>query len=136
MAMVEMAFVLPVLLLLVFAICEFGLMFSRWLTLSNAVREGARLAVVYRPPASCSEDGVRSEVQQRVASYANAGGVGIEPGDVYVGKDDDDNGGPCTGSSQPTLVRASFEHQFQVLPGIALLAPSITLQYESAMRNE
>ena len=50
MAMVEMVFVLPLLLLLVFAIAEFGLMFNRWLTLSNAVREGARGGVVYRGP--------------------------------------------------------------------------------------
>ena len=50
MAMVEMVFVLPLLILLVFAIAQFGLMFSRWLTLSNAVREGARDGVAFAGP--------------------------------------------------------------------------------------
>ena len=47
MAMVEMVFVLPVLLMVLFAIAQFGLMFNRWLTLSNAVREGVRAGVTW-----------------------------------------------------------------------------------------
>jgi len=45
-SIVETALVLPILLLLVMAIIDFGLMFNNYIVLSNASREGARLAAV------------------------------------------------------------------------------------------
>lgn len=45
-AMVEMALVLPLLLLLVFGIIEFGRIFNAYLVVNNASREGARYAAV------------------------------------------------------------------------------------------
>lgn len=41
-AAVEFALVLPVLILLVFGIMEFGLVFNRWLSVTHAAREGVR----------------------------------------------------------------------------------------------
>ena len=127
MAMVEMIFVLPVLLLIIFAIAEFGLMFQRWLTLSNAVREGARELVVFRSPATCNAGQVVTDVQNRVVTYANAGGVGIGNGDVQVN-------GACAGSGTAGTVSADFDFVLNVP-----FAPSlgtIPLSYSSQMRNE
>ncbi len=45
-AMVEMALVLPILLLLLCGILDFGWLFYNQLSLNNAAREGARYAVV------------------------------------------------------------------------------------------
>lgn len=45
-AMVEMALVLPVLILIVFGIVEFGRVFNSYLVVTNAAREAARLGVV------------------------------------------------------------------------------------------
>lgn len=45
-ALVEMAFVIPILLMLVFGITEFGRIFGTQLILSNSAREGARFAAV------------------------------------------------------------------------------------------
>ncbi len=45
-AMVEFALVLPIFLLVVFAIVDFGMGFHAWITVSNASREGARIGVV------------------------------------------------------------------------------------------
>lgn len=45
-ALLEFAIVLPVLLLLVMGILEFGWAFNGWITLTGAAREGARVAVV------------------------------------------------------------------------------------------
>lgn len=45
-AMVEMALVLPILLLLVFGIIEFGRVYNSYLEVTNAAREGARAGVV------------------------------------------------------------------------------------------
>lgn len=45
-AMVEFALVIPIFLLVVFAIVDFGMGFHAWITVSNASREGARIGVV------------------------------------------------------------------------------------------
>lgn len=45
-AMVEMALILPILILIVFGIIEFGRIFNTKLIVSNAAREGARYAAV------------------------------------------------------------------------------------------
>lgn len=45
-ALVEMAFVLPIMLLVLMGIFEFGSIFNTYLILTNASREGARVASV------------------------------------------------------------------------------------------
>jgi len=45
-SMVEMALILPILILLIFGIMEFGRIFNAYLIVTNAAREGARTAVV------------------------------------------------------------------------------------------
>jgi Flp pilus assembly protein TadG len=45
-AVVEMALVLPVLLMIVFAIVDFGRMYNAKITLTEAARDGARAAVL------------------------------------------------------------------------------------------
>ena len=59
--LVEFALVLPLLLLVVLGIAEFGFMFQRYEVVTNAAREGARLAVL---PGYTDAD-----VQARVAAY-------------------------------------------------------------------
>ena len=44
--LIEFALVLPILLLVFAGIVDFALMFQRFLTVSNAAREGARIAVL------------------------------------------------------------------------------------------
>lgn len=46
--MVEFALVIPVLLLLVMGIIQFGILFNNYVTLTDAVRAGARQAAVSR----------------------------------------------------------------------------------------
>jgi Flp pilus assembly protein TadG len=129
MAMVEMVFVLPLLILLVFAIAQFGLMFSRWLTLSNAVREGARVGVVFRGTvAECNAQAppVETQVRNAVKSYAQAGGIPLQDAAVNVN-------GQCAGSGTQLTVDASYPFTLDI--PFAHLDP-VTLRYSSAMRNE
>jgi hypothetical protein len=65
-ALVEFAMVLPLLLVLVFGIIDFGRAFQTWITLTNAAREGARLGTV-------SQDA--QAVVQRCQSTAGVSGV-------------------------------------------------------------
>jgi hypothetical protein len=44
--LIEMAFVLPILLLVVAGIIDFGFLFQRFVVVTNAAREGARVAVL------------------------------------------------------------------------------------------
>jgi Flp pilus assembly protein TadG len=51
-AMVEFALVLPVLLIVLLAILKFGLLFENYLTLTDAVRSGARTLAIGRGTAN------------------------------------------------------------------------------------
>jgi Flp pilus assembly protein TadG len=61
--MVEFALVLPILCLLLLAVIQFGIVFSNYVTLTDAVRAGARTGAVSRlaaAPATVTEAKVRS----------------------------------------------------------------------------
>ncbi|MGH3033277.1 MAG: TadE/TadG family type IV pilus assembly protein [Gaiellaceae bacterium] len=51
-AITELALVLPILAVLLFGIIQFGIVFNHYVTLTDAVRAGARKAVVSRQEAS------------------------------------------------------------------------------------
>ena len=65
--LIEAALVLPLLLLVVLGIMDFGLLFQRYEVLTNAAREGARVGVLpgYSP----------ADVKSRVEQYLDAGGL-------------------------------------------------------------
>ncbi len=52
--MTEFAVVLPVLMLVLFAVAQFGIVFNNYITLTDAVRAGARKAAVSRHESSPS----------------------------------------------------------------------------------
>ena len=61
-SLVELSLTLPILLILVFGIIDFGLGMRSYISLANSVREGARFAAVGNPagdPSDC--DGVTSD---------------------------------------------------------------------------
>ena len=65
--LIEMVVVTPLLLLLLFGIVDFGFMFQRYVVLTNAAMEGARVGVL---PGYSAVD-----AQTRATTYAAAGGV-------------------------------------------------------------
>jgi Flp pilus assembly protein TadG len=67
---VEFALVVPVLLMLIVAVADFALLFQSYQVATNAVREGARLAVL----PGYNANGYAT-VRTRVASYLAAGGA-------------------------------------------------------------
>ena len=58
--MVEMAIVLPVLLVVLIGIVQFGIAFNKYLTLTDAARAGARKAVVAHDAGACVSQGQSS----------------------------------------------------------------------------
>jgi len=101
-------------------------MFSRWLTLSNAVREGARLGVVWRLDCAGASPPVAQQVKDTVVTYARAGGLPLFDTDVTVG-------GVCDASGQPLDVTATYNFKLNI-PFAQL--DSIPISYKSIMRNE
>jgi Flp pilus assembly protein TadG len=85
-AIVELALTLPLLLLIVLGIFDFGLMFQRYEVVTNAAREGARVAVL--------PDYTAAQAVIHAQNYLAAGGVtgtvvstcggAISPGKICV----------------------------------------------------
>lgn len=126
--MVEMVIIMPLLFMLLFALVEFSVLFGRWQMLSNAAREGARTAVVFRSP--CNTATVEAEVRQRVKDYAVPLGITLSDGDISVT-------GVCGASDTSSSVNVAFPHTFSVLPNFAQsVSPTINLVGRSVMRNE
>jgi uncharacterized membrane protein YgcG len=75
---VEFALIVPLLLLLVFGIINFGILFSQQLTLNNAVREGDRRAVVNDATAARTCDGILASVKNDLS------GLALNPANVSV----------------------------------------------------
>lgn len=123
-----MLVVLPLLLMLLFGIAEFSVMFSRWQAVTNAAREGARTAVVYRAP--CDVDTVLDEVRSRVRSYTEPSGMIVTDAQIVIE-------GVCGSPITNSRVQVTVPYQFRVLSNIMpSLSPTINTVGDSVMRNE
>jgi len=81
-SMTEFALVLPLLALLLFGVIQFGLVFNNYLTLTDAVRAGARKAAVGRhedDPGGAAEAAVRNAATDLIESDLNVS-VTVNPG--------------------------------------------------------
>ncbi len=126
-SVVEMAIVLPLLLLLVFAIGEFGVAFTHWNSLTNATREGAREGVVFRNP--CVAGTIETLIDTTVESFANSSGLdGADITTTAVGA--------CTGTGTQLSVTSTTPYDYIVLDAFLGFAPTIILSARSVMRNE
>jgi Flp pilus assembly protein TadG len=124
---VEAVIVLPLMLMLMFGIAEFGISFTRWNSLTNAVREGARVGVVFRSP--CDAGPVTSLIETTVSDFADSSGIDVASINTAVT-------GACAGSGTQLTVAASVPYDFVALSALAGLAPSVNLSARTVMRNE
>ncbi|GAC1440589.1 MAG: hypothetical protein NVS3B26_10220 [Mycobacteriales bacterium] len=98
-AAVEFALVLPVLILVLFGIIEFGIAFAQELSLNAGAREGARLGVV--PGTDCA--GVTAATQSAAATISLPGSNVV----VTVGSGCSGSSAPCTVRGDPLVVTAA-----------------------------
>jgi Flp pilus assembly protein TadG len=133
-AMIEMALTLPLLLLLSVSVFEFGRAFQTWQVLTNATREGARVASL---PGTSDAD-----VSTRVQEYLEAGQLpSASFSSILIARDVMISiGGVDKSASQVTV---SYPFEFMVLQPVAgLVVPGtdvgepITLSVSATMRNE
>jgi Flp pilus assembly protein TadG len=137
-AMVEFAFVLPLLLLIFAGIVDFGFLFQRYQVITNAAREGARVGVLPGYDAA--------DVRQRVFDYVQEG-LNMTAGDAAtaVGTPGVEMVmlGAATGSPfAATRVTVSFTYNYLIIGPIVNLvtggdwAANITLNAQATMRRE
>jgi Flp pilus assembly protein TadG len=121
-AAVEFAIIVPLLITLVFGIINFGAWFGQQLALNQAVREGARAAVV-------AGTGRTADVPTLVQNATT--GIAMDPSAVVVST----NRCPGTGGGQSLTVTARYESQALAplpLPGF----DAVTLRAKAVFRCE
>ena len=134
-AILETALTLPLVLLVSVGIFEFGRAYQTWQVLTNAAREGARLAVLPNPVAGAVDARVRSYLTSGQLANAASATIVVDPkATVSIG-------GGATASA--SLVTVTYPFQFVVLQPVARLLVSgstvgapLTLTASSEMRNE
>jgi Flp pilus assembly protein TadG len=132
--LLEFAFVVPVLMLVLAGILDMGFLFKNYEVVTNAAREGARMASL--------PGWVESDVKARVHDYLNAGGLnGAAAGttveqivlvtDVATGR-----------SINGVKVAVTYPHSFMILGPIsqliqgAAITKDINLRAVATMRTE
>jgi len=129
-ALIEAAITVPIILLISVGIFEFGRAYQTSQVLTNAAREGARLAVLDGP--------TDTDVRTRVNNYLTGGGLTSLAADkIVINRTVPFNGATA---SQITV---NYPFEFMVLnPVVRLVTPSsragepLTITASTLMRNE
>ena len=134
-ALLEFAFVVPLMLVFLFAIVDFGIAMDRRITLQHAVADGARRGAV-NPDIAATISFTEDESQGLLDNTAN-------PGAVVVCFTDDNANGRFGEVGDSIVVNASFDYDFTVafdellgafgvsIPGTISMTPSATKRLET-----
>ena len=114
-AAVEMALVLPILLLLVFGIIEFGFIFNRYISVTHAAREGVRQLAL----------GVSAEDAELKAEGATGDVVSADVSDPIA----------CT-ASEPAVGEVQMQCTTNYKLNLFVIDSTITLSSTARMRKE
>jgi Flp pilus assembly protein TadG len=135
-SLIEMALVLPLLLLVFAGIVDFGLVFQRYEVVTNAAREGARIAILPGYTAGDVTARVQTYIAQGLnmtqAQVSSATSVDVQAVSIAPG------GGPAFTAAQVTVV---YTHTYLILGPITGLIgggsfTTLNLTARSTMRTE
>jgi Flp pilus assembly protein TadG len=129
-ALIETAITIPLVLLVSVAIFEFGRAYQTWQVLTNAAREGARIAVLEAYP--------DAQVTSTVRNYLTGGQLpNADTASIDIVRN------VPLGVSTASRVTVNYPFQFMVLNGVARMVRSgstagtpLTMQSSALMRNE
>jgi Flp pilus assembly protein TadG len=127
--LIEFVIVFPILMLVIAGILDFGMMMRNYEVVTNAAREGARVAVL-------SGYG-QADVEARVQAYVDAAGLNGAPPVVAL------NDVPIvtpSGTFTGRSVTVNYTYELAVLSGVSALfgdaIDDVALQSTAVMRNE
>ena len=143
-ALVEFALALPLLLVVIAGIVDFGFTFQRYEVITNAAREGARMASLPGYDWSAVDQRVRAYVANGIGTAASqaramplgpSGAVTLTPGTIPI------TVGGVTKNVPTVLVTVTYNHNFLLLgPVLGLInktwGGTIVLTARSQMRAE
>ena len=129
-ALIETAITIPIILLISVGIFEFGRAYQTWQVLTNAAREGARVAIL--------TDKTDADVQSTVQNYMKSGGLPkYATAGVVIERS------VALGTNTASRITVNYPFQFMVLNGVAKLVAKgstagkpLTMQSVALMRNE
>ncbi len=137
-ALIEAALTIPILLLIAVGIFEFGRAYQTWQILTNAAREGARMAVL---PGSNADD-----IVTRVRGYMKDGQLPLADSDTVTVTVNSNDSIPLSGGGSAPASRVTIDYpfDFMVLKPVAslihgspsALGNSMVMQASALMRNE
>jgi Flp pilus assembly protein TadG len=134
-SLVETALVLPLLILISVGIFEFGRAYQTWQVVTNAAREGARMAVLPDSTTTGVQDRVRQYLTDGALPRAADSSVDVQPGAQITL--------PSGGTVSASLVTVGYPFQFMMLNPIIRLVVSgstvggdFTMTATAQMRNE
>ena len=129
-ALIETAITIPLVLLVSVSIFEFGRAYQTWQILTNAAREGARIAVLEGPTDAQITTTVRNYLTAGRISNASSASVTVVRNVPF-------------GSTTASRVTVNYPFQFIVLNPVAKLVRKgstvgtpLTMQSSALMRNE
>jgi TadE-like protein len=133
-ALLEAAITIPMLLLVSVGIFEFGRAYQTWQILTNAAREGARMAVLPDPTPGVVEDRVMQYMQAGQLNAATSAAIAVDRSATL------NVSGRLVSASQVSI---DYPFSFIVLQPVArLVAPTtslggaVVMHAQAVMRNE
>jgi Flp pilus assembly protein TadG len=128
-AAVEFAILLPVLMMILFGIIEFGLVLYSQEVITNASREGARAGIIMRSPRT--EAIIESVVNDVVNTYLEGAGLDVSKATINA------SAASCCGSGEDLTVNVTYPYTFLVLPNFATsLTDMLNLNATTVMKLE
>lgn len=128
-ALIETAITLPIVLLVSVSIFEFGRAYQTWQVLTNAAREGARIA--------CLPDYTDTQVTTTVTNYMNGGRLNGASAAISV------NRNVPFGATTASRVTVNYPFQFvflgpvaRLVRGTSTMGAPLTMTSSALMRNE
>ncbi len=146
-ALIEFAFVLPFMVIIVLGIIEFGVLFYNQAMITNASREGARVGMLDRETAGSywPEAEMQTTVQQAVNDYLQGRILAFGPlGTIattatrsgIINADGVAYSDYASGSIGTVRVRVVYQHTYLTIPDFFGWANTINIAAESTMRLE
>lgn len=135
-----MALVLPVVLLLLCGVLEYGRYLMTLHVVQNAVREGCRYALAHTEPitiAGTTAGNSTSDVLDRI--HAHLAGVGLQNQTIQIYRSDTqgNNLGPWTGARFGELICVRITGDFRwVTPQLLFLPSQTPITIQALMRSE
>ena len=106
---VEFAIVLPLLVVFIFGIIEFGILFYDKAVVTNASREGARAGIVFQPDPRVDITEIENVVLNYCGNWLITFGSSAGPSITVPS-------GACANSGDELAVTVTYQYEFLVLP--------------------